>query len=255
MRIMTFNIRFENQEDVDNLWEDRRKLICEVILRYEPDILGTQEGKWHQLLYLQENLPDFIFSAPNRVVDDTCQYPTIFYREKQFTVTEGGDRWLSKTPAVHRSKDWDSAFPRMMSHGLFHDRATGRDFLVVVTHLDHLGIEARTRQAHIIASFLEAQQVPIIVMGDFNDSPESTVHQILVGCDAGLQDTWQVLENAEGDESMTHHGFSGTPQKTRMDWILTSNHFRVNNVQITRDHQRGRYPSDHFPYVADVDLT
>ena len=253
MRIMTFNIRFENQEDVENRWEDRQALICETISRHEPSICGTQEAKWHQLLYLQENLPHYAFSAPHRVVDDTCQYPTLFYRKEQFTVAAGADRWLSKTPTVHRSKDWDSAFPRMMSHGVFTERTSGREFLALVTHLDHLSGEARRQQAHLIASFIDTQNAPIIVMGDFNDSPDSAVHEILTGSASALRDTWQLLERSEGKDSMTHHGFTGTPQKTRMDWILVSNHFCGTAANIIRDHRDGRYPSDHFPYCVDLE--
>jgi ABC-2 type transport system ATP-binding protein len=36
-------------------------------------------------------------------------------RGDRSSASEGGDLWLSPTPAVHRSSGWDSAFPRMMS--------------------------------------------------------------------------------------------------------------------------------------------
>lgn len=253
MRMMTFNIRFENPEDVENRWEARREQVCEIIRRYAPSIIGTQEGTWNQLIYLLNNLPEYTFHAPDRVIDDTCQYPTIYYHRKKFEVTGGGDRWLSKTPSVHRSKDWDSAFPRMMSYGMFRDQETGRKLLVIVTHLDHQGTEARQEQARLIASFVTRHTVPAVVMGDFNDRPGSRTHQILTGSDVALYDTWQLLGKNEGEESMTHHGFSGFPQKTRMDWILVSSHFRVTGAQVIRDHWDGQYPSDHFPYLVDLE--
>ena len=37
---------------------------------------------------------------------------------------------------------------------------------------------------------------------------------------------------------------------TRMDWILVSPHFRVQDASVIRGHVEGRYPSDHFPYMA-----
>jgi endonuclease/exonuclease/phosphatase family metal-dependent hydrolase len=38
-----------------------------------------------------------------------------------------------------------------------------------------------------------------------------------------------------------------------MDWILITGHFMEKDVEIVRDHDGGRYPSDHFPYMADLD--
>ncbi|HDZ24605.1 MAG TPA: endonuclease, partial [Desulfobacteraceae bacterium] len=56
MRIMTFNIRFENDRDGQNGWVHRKDLVIKVIERYKPDIIGTQEGKWNQLLFFRDNL-------------------------------------------------------------------------------------------------------------------------------------------------------------------------------------------------------
>ncbi len=38
MRVMTFNIRFENEEDGSNGWVYRRELVTELIRKYEPSI-------------------------------------------------------------------------------------------------------------------------------------------------------------------------------------------------------------------------
>ncbi|MEZ4604734.1 MAG: hypothetical protein R2861_15425 [Desulfobacterales bacterium] len=45
MKIMTFNLRFENDRDGDNSWVNRRRMVVDIINRYQPDILGTQEGE------------------------------------------------------------------------------------------------------------------------------------------------------------------------------------------------------------------
>lgn len=252
MRVMTFNLRFENDRDGENSWVYRRDLVVETIRRYRPDLLGTQEGRWTMLLYLAEKLEDYLLHAPRRVLDDTCQYSTLFVRRDSCAVEDGGEFWLSQTPEVHRSKDWDSAFPRMMSWARVSERETGRPLWVAVTHLDHIGAEARREQARILARWVQAHPGAHIVMGDFNDGPESAVYRILTHPEVGLHDTWRAVGRGEGDEDKTHHGFSGVPQKSRMDWILVSKHFRVLDVRIVRDHFGGRYPSDHFPYLADL---
>ncbi|SHF06804.1 Metal-dependent hydrolase, endonuclease/exonuclease/phosphatase family [Desulfacinum infernum DSM 9756] len=253
MRIMTFNLRFENDRDGENSWVYRRELVLEVIRQYRPHIVGTQEGRWSMLTYLAEHLPGYVLHAPSRVIDDTCQYPTLFVSTEGYAVEEGGEFWLSKTPEVHRSKNWDSAFPRMMSWARVLERCTDRRFWVSVTHLDHMGAEAREEQAKILARWVRERPGPHVVLGDFNDAPGSTVHRILMDPAVGLSDTWALLGRTEGPDSRTHHGFSGVPQATRMDWILVTRHFRVKDAVIVRDSFQGRYPSDHFPYMTDID--
>jgi endonuclease/exonuclease/phosphatase family metal-dependent hydrolase len=252
MRIMTFNLRFDTERDGKNAWVHRRELAVEVIRHGAPDILGTQEGMERQLLFLQENLPAYRMQAHGRYWDATCQYPTLFVREERFRIVEGGDCWLSQTPHVHRSKDWDSAFPRMMNHALLEDRHNGRQLLAVVTHLDHIGVQARVEQAKRIATWLSERRGPRILMGDFNDAPGSSVHRILASEESALADTWQLLSGEESETSMTHHDFAGHPEKCRMDWVLVSDHLQALNAVIVSTHLGGRYPSDHFPYLVEL---
>lgn len=252
MRVMTFNLRFENDQDGDNAWFYRKEMVVRMIERHAPVILGTQEGRWSQLLYLDEQLADYRLHAPERVIDDTCQYPTLFYREDLFELEEGAEFWLSETPHVHRSKNWDSAFPRMMSYAGFRSKTGNILLWVAVTHLDHIGAEARYQQARMLAEWVTERNGPTILMGDFNDHPASGVHQALCNDTTGLRDTWQTLGKSEDEASKTHHGFKGIPDKTRMDWILVSDHLRPTEALIVRDQEAGRYPSDHYPYEVNL---
>jgi endonuclease/exonuclease/phosphatase family metal-dependent hydrolase len=254
MRVMTFNLRFENDRDGPNSWPLRRELVVDTIQRYAPSILGTQEGTCSQIEFLESRLPDYYLHTPGRVFDGTCQYPTLFFRKDRYTIRGGGEFWLSKTPAVHRSMDWDSAFPRMMSYGYIVLRSSGRTLVAAVTHLDHMGANARRHQAAMLAEWISAHKDPVILMGDFNDTPGSAVHGILTAASTGLSDTWQIMAGAEDSTSFTHHGFTGIPTKSRMDWILVSTHFTVSDVRIVHDRCGDRYPSDHFPYLAELEL-
>ena len=209
MRVMTFNLRFENDEDGENAWGHRRELVVEIISRYRPDILGTQEGKWSQLMYLQEHLKGYDAHLPGRTRHPHAQCSTIFIRKSCFTVVGGRDFWLSKTPDVFLSKDWDSAFPRMMSYAELQSETSGKRICAAVTHLDHIGTEARLHQAEMIAEWSKTTAIPLIVMGDFNDSPGSAPYRVLTAPETGLIDTWPVLHKRENEKSYTHHGFTG----------------------------------------------
>jgi endonuclease/exonuclease/phosphatase family metal-dependent hydrolase len=254
MRIMTFNIRFENEQDGPNAWAQRRDQVRDLVSHYAPALLGTQEGTWKQLEWLNRELTDYRIHAPERTFDEEAHYTTLHFRKDALDAKEGGEFWLSKTPDTHRSKDWDSAYARMMSYGRFQGRDAEAPFWAAVTHLDHAGEEARREQARMLCNWVRERSGPVILMGDFNDRPGSPVHAILTSSACGLTDTWKFLAHEDGLQSFTHHGFDGIPDRGRLDWILVSSHFRVLEARLIKDNTEGRYPSDHFPYLADLEL-
>lgn len=251
---MTFNLRFENEIDGKNSWEFRKGAVAEIIRRYSPSIIGTQEGRPSQLYFLALRLPDYSPNMPpsRRQDDPTCQYPTLFFKKELFNLKESGEFWLSKTPDVHRSKDWDSAFPRMINFAKLTYKGTDYSLWVAVTHLDNKGQYAREMQAEIITEWIKEKRHRIILIGDFNDEPGSKVHEKLKSF---LIDTWEKAGRGEGESGFTYHGFTGVPKISRMDWILVSNDFEVKRVMVIRDKIGGGYPSDHFPYLADLIIT
>jgi endonuclease/exonuclease/phosphatase family metal-dependent hydrolase len=254
MRVMTFNLRFENETDGPHAWDRRREMVVDVIRRYQPAVVGTQEGKWSQLTYLLEELPDYEAVMPGRLPDKHIQCPTLFFRKADIAIEGGREFWLSETPEVHLSKSWDSAFPRMISFADVRIEGSSRKMTAAVTHLDHMGAEARYRQAEIISQWANRQPHPVVLMGDFNDAPDSRVHDVLTSPATDLHDTWELAGGGDGETSFTHHGFTGIPQKNRLDWILVDSNFQVRDAQIIRDHVNEAFPSDHYPYVADIEL-
>ena len=254
LRVMTFNLRFENDFDGENHWLNRRDLLLRTILQYRPHIVGTQEGKPSQLSYLEANLDGYRISATSRHWDVHCQYPTLYYLEEHFSLLESGEFWLSETPEVHLSKSWDSAFPRMISCARLRARQTGGHLWASVTHLDHVSERARVEAAKMIRDWASGRREPTVIMGDFNDYPGSEVHRILNKPLGPFADSWQELGKPEDQQSYTHHGFTGTPSKGRIDWVLVTQEFTVLDVAVVRNHKAGRYPSDHFPLWADLQL-
>ncbi|MFP3870659.1 MAG: endonuclease/exonuclease/phosphatase family protein [Syntrophobacteria bacterium] len=254
LRVMTFNLRFENDFDGENHWNNRRDLLVRTILKYRPHVVGTQEGKPSQLRFLSENLDGYRISATSRHWDEYCQYPTLYYLDEFFSLAEDGEFWLSKTPEIHLSKDWDSAFPRMMSFALLQVRNTSLRLWFSVTHLDHVSQRARIEGARMLGHWAANREGPTILAGDFNDFPGSEVHRILTGARGLFADSWETLGKREDERSYTHHAFTGIPCKGRIDWILADPDIRVLDAGIVFDHEGDRYPSDHFPYWVDLEL-
>jgi endonuclease/exonuclease/phosphatase family metal-dependent hydrolase len=78
--------------------------------------------------------------------------------------------WLSEHPEIPGSKNWDAAITRVASWGKLRDTKTNELFLVINTHFDHIGKEARRKSAELLklkASELGAG-LPVIITGDFN---------------------------------------------------------------------------------------
>jgi endonuclease/exonuclease/phosphatase family metal-dependent hydrolase len=249
---MTFNLRFANPLDGPNHWDLRKELVVETILTYAPDLLGTQEGTVPQLDHLTAHLPGYRPLIEHRQVDPTCQYPTIFYRDAAFQVKEGDEFWLSTSPREHRSKSWDSAFPRMATYGLF--REIGREvwFYFINTHLDHISEMARFHGSRMIRDHFLPLDKPLILAGDFNEPPDAPVYRQLIGEGSPLIDTWRACHRTATDPP-TQHQFNGEPRGSRIDWILVTPPFRVKAAHILTYHWEDRYPSDHFPYLAEVE--
>lgn len=252
MLLMTFNLRFANPADGPNEWQFRKELVVDVILNHRPDLLGTQEGTVPQLSYLTEHLPGYRPLTAHRRVDPTCQYPTIFYRADRFQVHESHEFWLSATPSVHRSLSWGSAFPRMATYGLFQETGRTTSFYFINTHLDHISDAARREGARMIRNFFFPLNLPIILVGDFNEPPDGPVYRELINADSPLRDTWRAV-HPPAAEAATQHGFNGERRGHRIDWILAAPSFQVRRAAIVTDSQDGRYPSDHFPYEAEVE--
>ena len=254
LRVMTFNLRFENDFDGDNHWLNRRDFLVKTIKKHRPHLLGTQEGKPLMLEFLSDSLAGYQLSADSRIWEDHCQYPTLYYLADYFASVEHSEFWLSETPEVHMSKSWDSAFPRMISHSLLEMKDNGRQIWVSVTHLDHISEQARIEGAKMIRAWAVERKEPILLLGDFNDFPNSEVHQTLKEPLGPFSDSWQMAGRAEDERSYTQHGFTGLPTKGRIDWILVTHEFITLDVYVVRDQKSGRYPSDHFPLLVDVQL-
>ena len=67
-----------------------------------------------------------------------------------------------------------------------------------------------------------------------------------------MKDAWKEAAAKEGPEG-TFHGFRGTPGQARIDWILFRGPWSVKSARTVTANQDGRYPSDHFPVLAELE--
>ncbi len=250
LRVMSFNVRLPTDADGADGWEQRRAQMVRMLREQDPDVIGTQELYALQADYLVAAMPEYTWfgrGRSGRPGDD--ERMGVFYRQDRLRVVESGDFWLSDTPEVPGSISWGHPYPRMVTWALFEQVGDGRRFYLFNTHLPYREQDeaARLRGALAIVQRLRAlpADVPVVLTGDFNTGPESAVHAQLTTL---LQDAWTAAPHREGPAG-SFHAFSGQPQM-RIDWIL-SRGLRAEAVHTVTRHEDGRYPSDHFPVLAE----
>lgn len=257
LRVMSFNIRYASPEDGINVWEDRQTLTAKVILDRRPALVGTQELLLSQAHDLAKQLPGYTWFGRGRNGDEIDangnEHMGVFYDTARLRLIDSGDFWLSETPEVPGSDNFGQSMPRMVTWAHFEDRHSGRRFHYFNTHFPHKDeAEAiRERCAALIIQRMQQlpQDEPFILTGDFNTVPGRAAHANLT---ATLRDTWQEAPVRVGPE-FTFHDFGRQVPDKRIDWILYRG-LDVRRVETVTDHQGMRYPSDHFPVVADFAL-
>jgi endonuclease/exonuclease/phosphatase family metal-dependent hydrolase len=253
LKVMTFNLRFAHT-DPPNLWPDRRPVVREVIERWAPDIIGTQEGEFHQLVDIGRDLPEYPWIGLGREGGSHGEFMAVFYRRGRLVPLEFDHFWLSDTPAVIGSCGWGNRVPRMVTWVCFGDEATGEQFYLLNTHLDHQAQEAREKGAALILERIEGfdASLPLVVTGDFNaDAGDNRVYAMLV--ESGpLVDSWRALGKEEPPLG-TYHAFEGLQtgsERGRIDWILARGEVTALEAEVITHSRDGQYPSDHFPVIA-----
>lgn len=260
LRVMSYNLRFDNPDDGVNAWDNRKDRVANLIKFYEPVFIGTQEGLLHQLEYLEKELDGYEWIGVGR--DDgtmSGEFSALFYDTARVELIEGSEQtfWLSETPS-EPSKSWDAALPRIVTYGAFRDRQSAREFFVFNTHFDHIGDTARANSAELIVNRIkkETADKPVILTGDFNATPDSRPYSILTADDSGLFDAFEVTNLPHTGPLFTFEGFevkSGIDRR-RIDYIFANDGIDVNKHAIISSFRGDFYPSDHLPVIADVKL-
>jgi len=253
-KIMTYNIRYDNPNDGENQWSKRNNFLSDQIAYNNPDIFGIQEGLHHQVRYLDSVFSNYNYIGVAR--DDARtkgEYSAVFYNKEKFNILNEGTFWLSETPDKI-SVGWDAAMERICTYGLFKDKVTKQQFFVFNTHFDHIGKMARVKSAALILkriTALNTNNLPVIVMGDFNLKPDAEPIQLL---SKALNDTKKVSVLKPFGPTGTFNGFIfSKPVSERIDYIFTSkNNISVKKYAVLSDSKDCRYPSDHLPVIVHI---
>ena len=187
------------------------------------------------------------------------EYSALFYKKDRFSVIDEGYFWLSETPEVVGSKGWDAAIERIASWAKLKDNNSGKEFLALNTHFDHVGKIARRESVSLILNKLAdlSNGLPIILMGDFNANPESEVIKQIIDTsnENHLIDSRSISPVVYGPE-WSFHAFGRIPYDKRslIDYIFVSKGVKVSRYGVLAEMENDEFLSDHAPVMASVEI-
>ena len=235
----------------------------DLIRKYSPNIIGTQEGLKEQVDYLMDHSPEYVVIGEGRKGGDDDEHMAIFFKRDRFRLREMSSFQLSETPEVVGSGP--SINPRMVTWArlaVINRPAVGeaspypmdyrdhwentQELYVFNTHFFSRDREllARINSAKLIMERINAlrrfgewtEERPVILMGDFNSQPGREVYRTFVG-EENSDDPLLLEDSVEGGRGI--------------DWILSKGNVEVLYFEIVDYNVDGAYPSDHKPIYVE----
>ncbi|CAM6129218.1 unnamed protein product [Calypogeia fissa] len=291
--VMSFNLHRDRAEDGPNSWEHRRELCVNLINKFSPLVVCTQEGLKSQLEDLATALPGYEQFGMSRKgpSDPNEEHCAILFAADKVEKMDGGTFWLSESPEVPDSNSWKAENPCIATF---------------IAEREDIAIDdisrARRRGALLIWQHIATlpPSLPVIFCGTFETVKESTAGRFLLGrtrtwrvpminsflfsqlmehgVAGDLRDGWAAArQRRNGGIVHTQHGFKGESRSAKeilklvflalclcwdrqnqdlhVDWIL----FRGRSLtpvysEIVDYNVDGRYPSDHYPVYVEFGL-
>lgn len=253
-KIASYNLRMDTERDSINAWPNRKEMVNSLIVYHDFDIMGTQEGFIHQLKDITK-IPYLDYVGAGR--DDgkeAGEHSAIFYNSEKFEVLDKGDFWFSENPETP-GLGWDATCcNRICSWAKFKDKAKDHVFYVFNSHFDHQGVKAREESGKLLVSKIEeiAKGEKVIITGDFNSTPDTEQIKLLQD---SFNDAYKHSEEPPYGPVGTFNAFKWNSSfDSRIDYIFVSSDIKVLKYGVLTDSKENRYPSDHYPVIADVVL-
>lgn len=256
MNIVSFNIRMNTEKDGINAWPNRIEMVTGLLQFHDAEIFGLQEAFYGQINDIQKELPNFEWIGVGRDDGDKDgEFSPIFFDKSKFILLNSSTFWLSEN-CDNPGLGWDAACNRVVTWGKFQSKVTGKRFIVFNTHFDHRGDEARKNSAFLIRDKIKEisgnQGLPIILTGDFNLTPDSEPIGLIKGF---MKDSREITKAAPYGPVGTFTSFKwDAPMDKRIDYIFVQGEVTVLKYAVLTDAKEQRFPSDHLPVFAKVQL-
>ncbi len=235
--------------------ENRTPLVVKTISGQTPDSFGLQEADIDWINRISSALPEYAWVGVGR--DDGAQggeFSPVFYLKDKYNLVDSGTFWLSETPDTP-SKGWDAMYNRICTWAVLEEKATGKRYVHMNAHMDHIGVESRENGAKLIAEKASAFGMPVVVTGDFNTDEGTDAYSTIVS--AGFMDTKYAAKDTMSVGTYHNFGLKNVEKKgaSPIDFIFVSYaKASVESYKVLTGKVDGAYSSDHYPVVSKMKL-
>ena len=239
-------------KEATETWREKRASAYARFLQENgfPDVLCTQEtsGKFYRLLADKMDYP-YTFNLKKGTVI-LSRFPIVAGGDVPFENTSNSTLWadikfgekkIVRVYNVHlQSNKVTKTTAKVIEKGDLDEGETWQDIGFVLGRVGS-ATSLRAEQAQKLREHIEACKLPVIICGDFNDTPNSYVYSLL---SAGFNDTFR--EKALGLGTT----FGGALPLLRIDYILTEKSILTFSCRTVRE---GDF-SDHYPVFAALGI-
>ena len=255
--IIDLNIRYINNIDGINVWDNRKNKLIELLLNKKADIFFFQEITRIQSDFIDRYLSSiYEFVGEYRDSTDASEKCSICVNKLKYTIIHHGQFWLSSTPNIPGSNDFGNFFPRICTWATL-KQIEGISLLFMNVHLDHVNLEAHLPCVRVlIEEELKIEQ-------RFKD-----IHFVFIAgcfyCEENAKEIKYIKDQGytEVIYENTYHGFTGIANNhwDYMFWKekdgddIEFKEAHVLKKEGTIDASKNHYISDHFPVYAEFFL-
>ena len=259
--INSFNIRYENYFEIslNNSWPARKTTVLNTIYKYLPDVIGFQELRLNQKIFVEKNLPLYQYIGRPRSPDFTDESNGILFNKQKFLLMDSGTFWLTETPDVvskyesvyhYRICTWIKVYSYKFKDIIYFFNTHLEDGHLFITFLQEVNLLKRIKE-------ITKNEGNVFVFGDFNGNDNSVwIQDVFKEGYNSFSDYFQDFRN-------TYHNFSGiyNNPKWKVDHLFYQNlgnsnkHFVPLFYDVLTKKENGKFPSDHFPLYAQFNLT
>jgi endonuclease/exonuclease/phosphatase family metal-dependent hydrolase len=232
IRVMTYNIHVG--VGMDKKLDLRR--IADVINKEKPDLVGLQEVD--RGVQRTQRIDEIAELSKLTRMDHAFAF-NLPYQGGQYGVAI-----LSRFPIRATDHRLYKNLREAERRGLIRAeiRIDGRLVHFVTTHLDYQHDDGRLFEAQQMLGALTDVKGPLIVVGDFNDTPAGETYKLMRSL---FEDAWAIRPTDEG------FSYPADKPSKRIDYIFTR---RSDEIRTKRAWVINTLASDHVPVVADLEI-
>ncbi len=258
LKVMSFNVRFDNPADGINAWSNRIPLVEKYMKDKMPDIVGMQESLYHQNEDLLQIMPGYAYVGTGR--DDGekgGEFSPIFFRTDVFELLDHSQFWLSETPDAPGSIGWAAVLPRVVVWAKLMYRESGKELFVFNTHFSHVSDEARRKSMEFLSDQIVkiAGDSRVILTGDFNITQGSELYHEMQERfleQNNLQNAELIAQEPYTGVKNTFNGFRRDMEPRVIDFIYVNEYFSVKTYDIDKIMEGDIFISDHWPVKVQL---